>query len=68
VKARLEKGLGDLVVGGVRRGDGHQVDAVVAVFLALQHLAPVAIGAVSRKPQPLGIVASGFGPVVERAG
>jgi hypothetical protein len=68
MKARFEKGLGDLVMGGVGGGDGDQVDAVFARFLAVQHLAPVAIGAVRFKAQPLAIVTAGLGAVIERAG
>jgi hypothetical protein len=67
VKARLEERLGDLEMGRVRRGHRHEIHAIVAVPLALQHLAPVAIGAVSRNAQPLGIGASLRRVRVERA-
>ena len=50
VKACGEERLGDFVMGRVGRGHRHQINAVGAVTLALQHLAPIAVGAVSGQP------------------
>ncbi len=53
---------------GVRRGDGHKVDAIGAIAFGFQHLAPVAIGPVRRQPQPSAIVPTRLGPVIQRPG
>ena len=50
MKACGEERLGEFVMGRVGRGHRHQINAVGAVTLALQHLAPIAVSAVSRQP------------------
>ena len=64
----FHEGLGDLVMGGVGRGDGDEIDAVGPAAFARQHLAPVAIGAILRDAEALGEGAALDRVGVERAG
>ncbi|OIQ63623.1 hypothetical protein GALL_548370 [mine drainage metagenome] len=67
VEPGLKERLGDLIMGGVRRGDGDKIDTVGAALLALQHLSPVAIGAVGCKAKAAAIITPGVGSVIQRA-
>ncbi len=55
-------------MGGVWRGDRHQINPVRAVPFAFQHFAPVAIGAVGGKPDFLAKGAACGGVMVQRPG
>ena len=50
VEACREECFGDFVMGSVGRSHCHQINAVGAVTLTFQHLAPIAVGAVSGQP------------------
>ncbi len=52
VKPRGKEGTGDLEMRRVRRGDSDEIDPIRSGPLAVQHLAPVAVGAVSGKAEP----------------
>ena len=55
VKPGLQEGFGDLEMRGVWRRDGDQINPVVAPSFTVQHLLPVAIGAIRSKPKRLRV-------------
>ena len=67
VEAGLKKRLGNLKMRGVRRGDSDQINPVHARAFPRQHFRPVAIGAVCRNTQLLGIITPFNWPMIERA-
>ena len=67
VKARLEVRLCDLKMRRIGRRDGDQVDAIIAACFTLQHFAPITIGAVSGKSEPLTIRAPLVGSMIQCA-
>ena len=67
VEPSLKKSLGNLKMRGVRRGDSDQINPVRAPAFPRQHFRPVAVSAVRRNPQTLGIIAPGVSPMIQCA-
>ena len=67
IETCLKKGFGDFKMRGIWRGHSHKINAILAGAFPCQHLAPIAIGAISGNSQTLCIGATHIRAVIQSA-